>query len=91
MSENTVCLSLGMVLLPPIPRGALPITLQLLRFSRALSPFGIRAGWILSARYGLVKGLAEQTADVGEVFADIGRQNYRPGLVSGGLTPIGLS
>jgi hypothetical protein len=51
---------------------------------------GNRAGWILSARSRPVKGLAEQIADVGEGLADIGRQNIRPGLVSGGFTPIHL-
>jgi hypothetical protein len=86
-----------MVLLYSIPRGALPITLQLLRFSQAFpvaglvpKPFGNKAGWILSARLSLVKGSAEQIADAGEGFADIGRQITRPGLVSGGFTPIGL-
>jgi hypothetical protein len=81
----------GMVLLLPIPRGALPITLQLLRSNRAtFHHVGNLAGWILSARSRPVKGLAEKIADVGESLADIGRQNDRPGLISGGLAPIQL-
>jgi len=75
VSENTVCLSFGMVLLSSIL--AVPF-LSLFSFKGPgvhflssglfMKPFGNKAGWIYQPRLWLVKGLAEQIADAGEGF-----------------------